>query len=273
MVDVEACIKLLATFYFFKHEAWFRRAKKCPGGLLREVKFSVKEYVEVIRVVTIKLSKRKKTSMPPSYKSLGLQSKRGNSVFGYWQDGLQEEMPDRPYAGHGWGIHPAAKGSDAERMTKENCIMWLSEHSYIDTDGKTVTLACGCNPQAALKHKCKGCGCRQRKCSLACGCRGRCHLGGAPAPSAPAGPSTSSVVANAMALFAAQARSSTSQDEHPEEEESSDGESVFGGASDSGESSESDSGSDCDDERGSVEGDDEGDEALSDSDDPLLAEG
>ena len=56
VVDIESCTKLLATMFSFKYEACFARAGRTPGKLLREVRFNVREYVNVIRVVTLKLN-------------------------------------------------------------------------------------------------------------------------------------------------------------------------------------------------------------------------
>ncbi|CAN0397553.1 unnamed protein product, partial [Pylaiella littoralis] len=92
--------------------------------------------------------------------------------MGYWQDGLKETMPKIDFKNHGWGVDPKAKGREAEELIGSNCVLWLSEHSYIGTDSKTKTLTCGCHPDLPPHRMCRSCGCRGRKCSLACGCRG-----------------------------------------------------------------------------------------------------
>ncbi|CAB1115078.1 unnamed protein product [Ectocarpus sp. CCAP 1310/34] len=170
-VDIEQSIKLLATIFYFRYEAAFAGVATTPGDLLRSVNDSVRNYVDLIRVAIVKLGKKRTTDICPTYRSMREQCLRMNSVDGYWQDGFKDHMPERDFNGKGWGINPKAKGSNASALTGENCVMWMSEHSYIGPDGKMVTMTCGCDPVKALKHNCRGCGCKGRKCSLACGCR------------------------------------------------------------------------------------------------------
>ncbi|CAB1120326.1 unnamed protein product [Ectocarpus sp. CCAP 1310/34] len=159
------------------------------------------------------------------------QCLRMKSVDGYWQDGFKDHMPERDFNGKGWGINPKAKGSNASALTGENCVMWMSEHSDIGPDGKLVTMTCGCDPVKALKHNCRGCGCKWRKCSLACGCRGRCHLGrklvpGAPTRQAtytgPAGAAHSAVVDSAMTALLASRNARTDEEEEDPDDPGSD---------------------------------------------------
>ena len=97
-------------------------------------------------------------------------------------------------------------------LTKENCVMWLSEHSYVGSDNKTKTLVCkDCRPPTTGKPiNCQRCRCKlnDRKCSLSCGCRGTCNerrfakpAVASPAPPAavparPAAPRTPSAASN-----------------------------------------------------------------------------
>ncbi|CAB1113918.1 unnamed protein product [Ectocarpus sp. CCAP 1310/34] len=159
------------------------------------------------------------------------QCLRMKSVDGYWQDGFKDHMPERDFNGKGWIINPKAKGSNASALTGENCVMWMSEHSYIGPDGKMVTMTCGCDPVKALKHNCRGCGCKGRKCSLACGCRGRCHLARKPVPGAPTGQATysgpagaahSAVVASAMTALLASRNARTDEEEEDPDDPGSD---------------------------------------------------
>jgi len=104
-----------------------------------------------------------------------LQCRRANAVLGYWQDGFKEEVPTRDFKGQGWGVDPTLKNFASLDITKENCVMWLSEHSYVGSDNKTKTLVCkDCRPPTTGKPiNCQRCRCKlnDRKCSLSCGCR------------------------------------------------------------------------------------------------------
>lgn len=114
----------------------------------------------------------------------------------YWQNDLQETMPARDRLQRlGLGYQPERDVGEAA----QNLVLWLSQHSYVAPDRKTRTIACGCCPDLALNHRCNGCGCKG-KCSLACGRRGRCHLGRSSEPEAPSGPARASTVVNAIAL-------------------------------------------------------------------------
>ena len=133
-------------------------------------------------------------------------------MFGYSQDGCKETMPRRDFDGQGWGVDPTLKSSGSLRLTKENCVMWLSEHSYVGSDNKTKTLACtSCvSPTPGKPINCQRCkyADARRKCSLSCGCRGSCNArrfrepGASPdqpaaRPSQPAAPPTPQASATA----------------------------------------------------------------------------
>ena len=83
-------------------------------------------------------------------------------------------MPEVEFRGRGWDI--AHKGG-GERLTRDNIVVNLSDHAYVDPTGKTQRLVCGCKPVAAEKHKCRRCTCSSlgKECHrLWCGCQGRC---------------------------------------------------------------------------------------------------
>ncbi|CAM9257660.1 unnamed protein product [Pylaiella littoralis] len=118
-----------------------------------------------------------------------LQSERANAVMGYWQDGLKETMPKRLFKGKGWGVDPKAKGREEKELTGKTALFGHltirnNLHRHVQKD---ETITCGCNPNLPPDCMCKSCGCNGSKCSLACGCRGRCNTPGAPVagPGAP----------------------------------------------------------------------------------------
>lgn len=175
-LDEIEVVKLLTTMFYFKHEPAFRIGGKSPAEMLTDVEGNVESYVNAIRVIILRRRAAKTVSTCPGFKSMLLQVQRAGQVMGYWQDGLQETMPSRNYDGKGWGFNPKEKWNDGERLTAENCVLWLSEYSYIGPDRKTVTIKCGCAPEKARKHRCITCSCKTRECSLVCGCRGSCRL-------------------------------------------------------------------------------------------------
>ncbi|CAN0261516.1 unnamed protein product, partial [Scytosiphon promiscuus] len=85
-------------------------------------------------------------------------------------------MRAQVWNGKGWGLNPKGTWAEGEKLTAENSVLWLSEHSYIGPDRKTVTLTCGCAPEKAAKHRCRSCGCEGRSCWLMCGCSGSCQM-------------------------------------------------------------------------------------------------
>ena len=93
-VRIDECIKLLATVFHFKNEAVFVGVGTFPGDLLRRVNGNVKDYVNLIRLAILKLGKKRTTDTCPGNESMRLQCERMKAVFGYWQDGLQEEMSE-----------------------------------------------------------------------------------------------------------------------------------------------------------------------------------
>ncbi|CAB1100624.1 unnamed protein product [Ectocarpus sp. CCAP 1310/34] len=172
-MDVDECAKQLATMFFYKDEAAFGSAHLSPAQLLESVDGDVEDYVSLVRYDILQLPKKKTTATCPSSFALCKQAERGNAIFRYWQNGLREAMPTTEFAYEGWGVDPRGKGSDSDELIAENCVLWLSEYSYIGPNRKTVTLACGCNPDTALCNRCR---CKDRKCSLACGRISRCTL-------------------------------------------------------------------------------------------------
>ncbi|CAM9709168.1 unnamed protein product, partial [Sphacelaria rigidula] len=61
-------------------------------------------------------------------------------------------------------------------LSRDNIVVYLSSHTYVDTSGNVQTLRCACNPErAATKHRCRSCRCLGN-CTLSCGCQGRCFL-------------------------------------------------------------------------------------------------
>ena len=85
-------------------------------------------------------------------------------------------------------LDPTLKNFGSLGLTKENCVMWLSEQSYVGSDNKTKTLVCkDCRPPTVGKPiNCLGCRCKvaNRRCSLSCGCRGTCNERRFPKPGA-----------------------------------------------------------------------------------------
>lgn len=132
-------------------------------------------------------------------------------------------MPHGSYNGKEWGVQPKlrGKGDEAEEHRKIACGC-LSARTWASTgrqnrsravDREIKLLTCGCSQGLSAKNSYKGCTCRGRKCSLACGCTGRCHVEGSSAPStpvpgpgpsvpkAPPGPACCWAVASAIPLF------------------------------------------------------------------------
>ena len=140
-VVIEECVKLLATIFYFKFEVSFKGVCGSPGDLLRHANGKVEEYVKIISFVILKFGTARSTSICPAYESLRLQCLQANAVLGYWQDGCKEVMPPRDLKDQGWGVDPTLKNFGSLDFTKENCVMWLSEHSYVGSDNKTKTLA------------------------------------------------------------------------------------------------------------------------------------
>ncbi|CAN0247626.1 unnamed protein product [Pylaiella littoralis] len=118
-VDIDECIKLLATMFFFKNEAAFRRGERTAGMILADFHDNVQDYVDVIRFVILRLGGKRTTATCPGFESLRLQSERASAVMGYWQDGLKETMPKRDFKNHGWGVDTKAKGREAKRTNRE----------------------------------------------------------------------------------------------------------------------------------------------------------
>ena len=100
-VDIEACVKLLATIFYFKYEACFKDVCVSPAELLRNVHGKVEEYVKITSFVILKFGTARATSVRPTYDSMRLQCRRANAVRGYWQDGFKEEVPTRDFKGQG----------------------------------------------------------------------------------------------------------------------------------------------------------------------------
>ena len=132
-----------------------------------------------IGFVILKFGTARATSVCPAYESMRLQCLRANAVLGYWQDGCKEKMPPRDFKDQGWGVDPTLKNFASLDLTKENCVMWLSEQCYVGSDNKTKTLACKyCTPPTTGRPvSCQRCRCEVdgRKFSLSCGCRGTCN--------------------------------------------------------------------------------------------------
>eukprot|EP00752_Nemacystus_decipiens_P016789 g15026.t1 len=147
-VDIEGCVKLLATVFFFKYESSFKDVCESPGELLRNVSGKVEEYVKCISFVILKYGTARATSVCPAYESMRLQCLRANAVLGYWQDGCKETMPPRDFKDQGWGVDPTLKNFASLDLTKENCVMLLSDQSYIGSDNKTRIMAFPARPAA-----------------------------------------------------------------------------------------------------------------------------
>ena len=93
-------------------------------------------------------------------------------------------MPKLEFKGEGCGVDPRRRTDKDAPLTADNLVIELSDHCFVDTERRTRLLTCGCDPEKAAKgnHRRKRCDCKESKCSLLCGCRGRCYLG--PPPSA-----------------------------------------------------------------------------------------
>ncbi|CAN0019998.1 unnamed protein product [Pylaiella littoralis] len=87
-------------------------------------------------------------------------------------------MPTRNFTGKGWGVDPKRRGDESEATARDLVLLLRSEHSSISVDRKTKTqhfhavASRTCPPH----RMCKTCGCKERRFSLAYGCRGRCRL-------------------------------------------------------------------------------------------------
>ena len=105
-------------------------------------------------------------SVPPSQRSARVLVGRlqGDDAF------------SRYFKDQGWGVDLTFKNFASLDLTKENCVMWLSDHSYVGSDNKTKTLTCkSCAPPTnGRPSNCQRCFCAQNdgKCSLSCGCMG-----------------------------------------------------------------------------------------------------
>ncbi|CAB1118915.1 unnamed protein product [Ectocarpus sp. CCAP 1310/34] len=237
-VDIDECAKLLATPFFYKDEAAFGSAHLTPRQLLESVRGGVEDYVSLIRYAILQLPKKKTTATCPPYFALRMQAARGNATFRYWQNGLRETMPATEFAGKGWGVDRRGQGSNGDELAAGNCVLWLSE-------------------------------CKDRKCSLACGCRGHCTLRrAAPAPVRAGGmsasrptvgasqtgpiegvarhqppvdtrPQPSVLVSNAMTLFAASMKQQESHGAEQNDEETGTTESPASNGDSSGQAADS----------------------------------
>ncbi|CAN0370897.1 unnamed protein product, partial [Ectocarpus sp. 8 AP-2014] len=85
----------------------------------------------MIRYAILQLPKKKTTATCPSYCALRKQAERDNAIFRYWQNGLRETMPSTEFAGKGWSVDPRGNGNDGVELTVKNCVLDLSEFSYI----------------------------------------------------------------------------------------------------------------------------------------------
>ncbi|CAB1100238.1 unnamed protein product [Ectocarpus sp. CCAP 1310/34] len=207
-VHVDECAKLLATMFFYKVEAAFGTAHLAPPQLVESVDGDVEGYVDVTRYAILELPKKQTTATCPSSFSLRKQAERDNAIFRYWQNGLRGTMPATEFAGKGWSLDPRGKGSDGDELTKENCVLDLSDHLSIffslrkqaergnaifrywqnglreampatEFAGKGWSVdprGKGSEGDELTKENCvlDLSECTNKKCSLACGCRNRC---------------------------------------------------------------------------------------------------
>ncbi|CAM9992803.1 unnamed protein product, partial [Sphacelaria rigidula] len=76
---------------------------------------------------------------------------------------------------HKGGVKAASRG--AVELTRDNTVVFLSSHTYVDTSGIVRTLRCASKPERAAqrRHRCRDCRCLGN-CTLSCGCQGRCFL-------------------------------------------------------------------------------------------------
>ncbi|CAB1101190.1 unnamed protein product [Ectocarpus sp. CCAP 1310/34] len=240
---VGECARLLATMFFYKDEAAFGSAHLSPSQLLESVDGDVEDYVSLVHYAILQLSKKKTTANCPSSFALRKHAERGNAIFRYWQNGLTEAMPTTEFAGKGWGVDPRGKGSDSDELTAENCVLWLSEYSYIGPDRKTATLACeSARSLVAAEAVAPYVGRRRHPCEEGGGLRpslrwlllklGRSRV--SPDPNHP-----SLRVANAMALFIASMKQKESRGAEQSDMEAGTPESPASNDVSSGEAAES----------------------------------
>lgn len=62
------------------------------------------------------------------------------------------------FEGSGRGKMPCKGGQQSSGdMTKEKTALYLSDFTYVDTVGNTVTPTCGCDPDRVVGHRCRRC--------------------------------------------------------------------------------------------------------------------
>ena len=93
-------------------------------------------------------------------------------------------MPKLEFKGEGCGVDPRRRTDKDAPLTADNLVIELSDHCFVDTERRTRSLTCRCDPEKAENNnrRCNSYSCKGNGCSLLCGCWGRCYLG--PPPSA-----------------------------------------------------------------------------------------
>lgn len=108
-----------------------------------------------------------------------------DAVFEYFGGAFRERMPKVDFNGRGRGVEPKqmthyksetkAASTGVVELTRDNFVVYLSSHTYVDRSGNPQTLMCSCKPVKAAQrsHICRGCRCLGN-CTLSCGYEGRC---------------------------------------------------------------------------------------------------
>lgn len=143
MVGFSEGVKLLATAWFFLHEAAFARAKKKYPIVFLPSDSSVIKYVKGMLKSVLLLGKGRPTDCCSPYESLEKHVPRSRSVFQMWQGGFQVKMPKLEFKGEGWVVDPEGREGKDALLTAGNLVIQLSEHCYVETNRKTRLLTCG----------------------------------------------------------------------------------------------------------------------------------
>ncbi|CAM9979479.1 unnamed protein product [Sphacelaria rigidula] len=94
---------------------------------------------------------------------------KSDALFEYWRGAFGIEVPAVNFNGRGWGVEPEKKthhkggvkaASRGEvKLTRDNIVLNLSSHTYVDTFRNVNTLRCACNPEKVGNR-----GHRRQKC-------------------------------------------------------------------------------------------------------------
>ncbi|CAM9320725.1 unnamed protein product [Sphacelaria rigidula] len=197
-VEMDGGVKLLATVFFFRYENAFAQVATDPGILFTTCGQDLASHVNKIRLCITTAHGHQPSRYFPDLDACKKHVSKSDAVFEYWGGSFLRSMSPVNFNGRGWGIEPERRthhkggvrssSTAGVELSRDNIVVYLSSHTYVDTSGNVQTLTCGCSPErAASKHRCRSCRCLGN-CTLSCGCQGRCFLPPPPSRAAAAKP-------------------------------------------------------------------------------------